>query len=82
MPPKYHTPIVSRIMENLINDSLIKGLLEHELISTGQHGFLHVKSCAKCMIDYFMFITRALNMGRSDTVVILDRTNALDVVLS
>lgn len=72
--------MVSRIIELLINDSLIAYLLKHDLNYTEQHGFLRKKSCASCLNCYLNYNTKSLNTGRPVTVIFLDRTGAFDGV--
>lgn len=55
-------------------------LLHHDLISTGQPGFLQSKSPSTCTIDFLDIVMKAANDEKSVTVVFSDVTKAADRV--
>lgn len=79
-PINYHQiddiPIVSKIMERLIQDGIIAGLLKNKLINTEQHDFLRKKSRATCMADCLRLIIKALSTWRSVVVIFLHKARA------
>lgn len=78
--PVNHTLIVPRIMKRLVKDGLFAYPLEHELITTGQHGFPCRKSCSTYMTDWLNAITKTMRTGTSVMLMFSDMTKAFDNV--
>ncbi|WP_432422663.1 RNA-directed DNA polymerase [Streptococcus dysgalactiae] len=78
--PINHTPIVSRIMERIIKEQMVRFLTSRNLINDGQHGFLKSRSCLTCQLDFMNLITTAADNGQAFIIIFLDMTKAFDRV--
>ncbi|MBM6549431.1 reverse transcriptase domain-containing protein, partial [Streptococcus dysgalactiae] len=78
--PINHTPIVSRIMERIIKEQMVRFLTSRNLINDGQHGFLKSRSCLTCQLDFINLITTAANNGQAFIIIFLDMTKPFDRV--
>ncbi|XP_047141054.1 uncharacterized protein LOC124816078 [Hydra vulgaris] len=72
--------VVSKVMEKIVNNSLVQHLVQNHLTSTNQHGFVHNKSCTTNLIETMDFITYSLSKGNAVDVVFMDFAKAFDVV--
>lgn len=69
-----------RIMESIINDSIISHLQNYNLIFDNQFGFLKNKSCALQLLSCKNKWTESLDSGLTTDVVYLDISKAFDSV--
>ena len=67
-------------MEGVIRDVLMGILEKNKLIFMKQHGFVPGKSCVRNLLEAFGFLTNALSEGHNDDEILLDLTNAFDLV--
>ncbi|KAJ3652272.1 hypothetical protein Zmor_018251 [Zophobas morio] len=74
------TSVVSKIMESIIYDQLIKYLIDHHLIPNEQHGFLPGKSIQSNLLTCLSVWTREVDCGNSVDVIFLDFSKAFDKV--
>ena len=67
-------------MESVVRDTMMKHLLENNLISTEQPGFVPKKSCCTILLETLDLLTQALEEGYSADIVFLDFAKAFDTV--
>ncbi|TNN04823.1 putative RNA-directed DNA polymerase from transposon X-element, partial [Schistosoma japonicum] len=70
------TPVISRIMENIVCDKISDRLL----IFNFQHGFLKTRSCMTCHFEFFNLIFTERSLGHLVLVLYLDISKAFDMV--
>ena len=58
-----------KIMEGIRRDRVMGHLVQHKLISSSQHGFVHRKSCATNLIECQHVVSSLLNEDKSVDVV-------------
>src|SRR5206468_7646307 len=59
------TSIISKLLESIVKDNLVKHLDKYALIRSSQHGFTSGKSCLSNLLDFFEEVTRNLDEGDS-----------------
>ncbi|CAH8292204.1 unnamed protein product [Schistosoma rodhaini] len=74
------TPVISRIMEKVIQSQLSDHLLKEELIDPTQHGFIRTRSCSTCLIDFFNEVTRIRDQKKLVIILYFDIKKAFDKV--
>ena len=74
------TSIVCKVMETIIRDSLLFHLVESQLISKQQHGFVPKKSCTTNLLETIDFVTLNMSKKRPVDIVFLDFSKAFDKV--
>ena len=74
------TSIVCRIMESFIKNAILKHLLENNLLSPRQHGFISGRSTITQLLDYLNKCAKATAEGYVTDVIYLDFMKAFDTV--
>ena len=74
------TCIISKVLESLIRDEIVKYMTENELYSTCQHGFRQNKSCITQLLEVMDDFTKLLDKGSTLDVIYLDFKKAFDTV--
>ncbi|CAH8872917.1 unnamed protein product [Trichobilharzia szidati] len=74
------TPIVSRIIERIVKDDILKHMLSCNILSPNQHGFLKSRSCMTCHVDFFNYITSSRDKQQLVLVIYFDISKAFDRV--
>lgn len=74
------TSIISKLLESMIKDSLVKHLDKYSLIRNSQHGFISGKSCLSNLLDFFEEVTKMLDEGEAVDLIYLDFAKAFDKV--
>ena len=74
------TSIISKLLESLVKDSIVKHLDKYSLIHNSQHGFTSEKSCLSNLLDFFEEITKMLDEGEAVDLIYLDFAKAFDKV--
>jgi hypothetical protein len=74
------TSIPCKILESIIKDNLMAHLVERELISKSQHGFITGRSCKTNLVTFLENVTEAKDDGKSVDVIYLDFSKAFDKV--
>ena len=74
------TSIISKLMESLIKDAVMKHLLENNLIRNSQHGFMPKKSCLTNLLEFLETMTENIDKGIPTDVLYLDFSKAFDRV--
>ena len=73
-------PVVSKVMESIIADSLSEYFESLQLLSTVQHGFRQRRSCLTNLITVRDYWTKEVDLGHEVDVVYLDFSKAFDRV--
>lgn len=73
-------PILSKILERLINKRLVNYLEKNKLLSEHQYGFRFNKSTADAVHDLTDHITQNLDVGKKCLCIFLDLAKAFDTV--
>ena len=74
------TPVLCKIMERLVKQSLMTYLLSNNLLKDSQHGFLPGRSTLTCLLSYLESVTHFLDSNQCIDVVYLDLAKAFDSV--
>ncbi|CAH8675916.1 unnamed protein product [Schistosoma haematobium] len=74
------TPVISRIMEKVIENQLSDNLLKEDLIDPSQHGFIRTRSCSTCLTDFFNEVTRIRDQKKLVIILYFDIKKAFDKV--
>src|SRR6184192_4021210 len=75
------TSIISKLLESIVKDNLVKHLDKYALIRSSQHGFTSGKSCLSNLLDFFEEVTRNLDEGEAVDLVYLDFAKAFDIII-
>jgi len=74
------TSVLGKILESLIHDVVLNLLLENNLMSPYQHGFLPQRSCSTQLITAMNHWTESLQQGYCSDVIYFDFRKAFDTV--
>ena len=74
------TSIISKLLESIVKDSLVKHLDKYSLIRNRQLGFISGKSCLSNLLDFFEVVTKMLEQGEAVDLIYLDFVKAFDKV--
>lgn len=74
------TSIICKLMEKLIRNALLRHLIDNELLSSYQHGFVQGRSCMTQLLQVLDKWSEILDEGGSVDVIYLDLAKAFDTV--
>ena len=74
------TSILCKLMESFVRDHLMNHLLENNLLTTKQHGFITGRSTVTQLLKYLDKCARAVAVGRVVDAIYLDFEKAFDTV--
>jgi len=74
------TSTVVKIMESIIKDNILQHILDNNLVSPFQYGFLPGRSCSTQLLNIMDHFTKALDKGNCVDVIYLDFQKAFDSV--
>ena len=74
------TSVFCRIFESIIHDQLTDHLMENQLITKAQHGFIKSRSTQTQQLEFFNEITANYENSVPSTIVYLDFSKAFDSV--
>lgn len=74
------TSVVCKCMEKIVRRSLMQHMLDNNLLSAQQHGFVPGRSCITQMLEVLDKWTEAVDQGETIDVVYLDFAKAFDTV--
>ena len=71
------TSIVSKILESLIREEILRHLVANRLISSAQHGFVPKRSCVSNLLETVDYISFNINYGGQVDMIYLDFSKLL-----
>ena len=74
------TSVVCKVLEKLVRNSLMQHLMDNQLISDAQHGFMPGRSCTTQLLQVLDKWTEILDTGGEVDVIYLDYAKAFDSV--
>jgi hypothetical protein len=74
------TSIVCKVMESVIRDVMVDYLVDNNLLSTKQHGFVRNRACVTNLPETIDILTTALSNKIPTDVVFVDFSKAFDLV--
>ena len=74
------TSVVCKVTESIIRDQVMKHLVNNELLTSSQHGFVAGKSCTTQLTECIDLWTKIIQKGGYLDVVYLDFAKAFDKV--
>ena len=74
------TSVVSKCMEKIVRDRLLKHMMDNGILSERQHGFVPGRSCITQLLEVMDLWTEALEGGMTIDAIYLDFAKAFDTV--
>jgi hypothetical protein len=74
------TSICCKLLESIIRDSIVDHLEDNNLIEDSQHGFVRGRSCATNLVEFFDYVTGAVDGGGAVDAIFFDFAKAFDKV--
>ena len=74
------TSIPCKILEAIIKDNIVDHLITNSLLKSTQHGFIKNKSTVTNLLEFFEYVSRSLDEGKSVDAIYLDFSKAFDKV--
>ena len=74
------TSVPGKLMERLVRNAIVDDMIENNLFSTSQHGFLSGKSCITQLLEFMEDITESVDNGKDLGIVYLEFSKAFDKV--
>ncbi|CAM4576771.1 unnamed protein product, partial [Caretta caretta] len=74
------TSVSGKIMEHVLQETILKHLEERKVTRNSQHGFTKGKSCLTNLIAFYDEITGSADKGKAVDVLFLDFSTAFDMV--
>ena len=74
------TSIPCKIFESILKDSIMKHLLDNDLIKESQHGFMPGRSCTTNLVVFLDKVTEIVDRGKPADIFYLDFAKAFDKV--
>ena len=74
------TAIIAKIMESIVKDHIEKHIIEHNVMSSFQHGFCKGRSTATNMIEYWNDLSQQVDVASSISIIYTDLRKAFDSV--
>ena len=72
--------VPAKIMEKIIKDNIMQHLIDNNLITRSQHGFMPGRSCTTNLLEYMNEVTKALDNNCAYDAILLDYRRAFDRV--
>jgi hypothetical protein len=66
------TSIISKLLESIVKESLVKHLDKYSLLRYSQHGFISGKLCLLNLLDFFEVVTKMLDEEEAVDLIYLD----------
>ena len=74
------TSICCKMMESIIQDSVVDHLNNNHLIKSSQHGFTKNKSCATNLLEFLQIVQKNMDEGKAMDIIYMDFAKAFDKV--
>ena len=74
------TSVPCKVMEKIIRNTIFKHLINENLISESQHGFVDKKSCITNLLETLDYLTNSKACGKIVDLILLDADKAFDTV--
>ena len=74
------TSQLMKVLESLIRDKIIQYLMDNNIVTHYQHGFVSKKSCFTNLLTTFEDWTAAVDSGYGINIIYLDYSKAFDTV--
>ena len=83
--PENYRPVsltsqLSKVMESVLRDEIVRHLDKHNLVRDSQHGFRRGRSCTSNLLEFFDRVTEDVNEKNNVDVIFLDFAKAFDKV--
>jgi Reverse transcriptase (RNA-dependent DNA polymerase) len=74
------TSVSCKVLESIIRDELVSHMTDNGLIKESQHRFVKGRSCATNLVEFFDYVSEAVDGGGSVDAIFLDFAKAFDKV--
>ena len=73
-------PVISKILEKIVNNRIVKFLKKYKILYEGQYGFRAGRSTTDAILDFTGNILENLNLGHCTISIFLDMSKAFDSI--
>ena len=73
-------PVISKVLEKIISNRLVKFFTKHKVLYEGQYGFRRQRSTTDAILDFMGNVLHSFNRGMFTIGIFLDMTKAFDSI--